>query len=304
MDSILETFQSWIANASVERVVILIIGSVVVFALTSFLKKGVNRSVKDDNSRYRVRKAINFAGYLLVVLVLLFVYGDKLGNVGVALGVAGAGIAFALQEVIVSFAGWLSIMATGNPSVGQRVKIGEVKGDIIDVGIMSTTVMEIGDWVDGDLYNGRIITMANSYVFKENIRNYSAEYPFLWDEIQVPIRTESDHVLARKVFTDVVNDICKDYAERSEAKWKQLALKFRVESARVLPTVTLKFDQNWITFTVRYIVDYKLRRTTKDKIFTALLEEISKHDSITIATSTSEVTSIVKPSEEEDESLN
>lgn len=295
METALESARTWFATASVERAVFVLFGILAVGLLVSFLKKGINSRVEDTNSRYRVRKAVNFIGYVLVVLVLLLVYGDKLGNVGVALGVAGAGIAFALQEVIVSFAGWLSIAITGNPSVGQRVKIGEVKGDIIDVGIMSTTVMEMGDWVDGDLYNGRIITMANSYVFKENIRNYSAEYPFLWDEIKVPIRTESDHVLARKVFTDVVNEVCKEYAEKSATTWKQLAFKFRVEQAQVLPFVTLKFDQNWITFTLRYIVDYKTRRTTQDRIYTALLDEISKHDNITIATTTSEVTSIVHP---------
>lgn len=298
METALGSVQSWFATASVERAVFVLFGIIAVFLLVSFLKKGINSRVEDTNSRYRVRKTVNFIGYLMVVLVLLLVYGDKLGNVGVALGVAGAGIAFALQEVIMSFAGWLSIMITGNPSAGQRVKIGEVKGDIIDVGIMSTTVMEMGDWVEGDLYNGRIITMANSYVFKENIRNYSAEYPFLWDEIQVPIRTESDHVLARKVFTDVANEVCKDYAVRSEAQWKQLALKFKVEPARVLPFVTLKFDQNWITFTLRYIVDYKTRRTTKDRIYTALLDEIAKHENITVATTTSEVTSIVREPDE------
>ena len=159
---------------------------------------------------------------------------------------------------------------------------------------MRTTIMEMGDWVEGDLYNGRILTLANSYVFKEKIHNYSAEYPFLWDEVKVPIRTESDHGLAREVFSKVVNDICGDYAIKSEKGWKNMANKFRVEQANVRPTVRLKFDENWITFTLRYIVDYKSRGTTKDKIYTALLKEIAKHDSITVATTTSEVTSIVK----------
>ena len=79
-----------------------------------------------------------------------------------------------------------------------------------------------------------------------------------------------------------------------------MANKFRVEQANVLPSVQLKFDQNWITFTLRYIVDYKSRGSTKDKIYTSLLNEIAKHDSIAIATTTSEVTSIVKPTDDEE----
>lgn len=153
MSSIFNLFQDWLTNASVERAVFVLIGITAVFLLTSFLKKGVNRSVKDTDSRYRVRKSVNLIGYLLMVLVVLLVYGDKLGNVGVALGVAGAGIAFALQEVIVSFAGWLNIVVSGNPNVGDRIMVGDVKGDIIDIGVMTTTVMEIGDWVDGDLWS-------------------------------------------------------------------------------------------------------------------------------------------------------
>lgn len=295
METIKSALAALVENGILVRLAMIALGIALVLLLTSFMKKAVNRRVTNTDHRYRVRKAVNIIGYLLVVLILLLVYGDRLGNIGVALGVAGAGITFALQEVIVSFAGWLSMVLSGSPSVGQRVKIGEAKGDIIDIGVMRTTIMEIGDWVKGDQYNGRIITLANSYVFKERIHNYSAEYPFLWDEIEVPIRTESDHELARKVFTEVVNEICKDYAVRSEAEWKNLAYKFRVEQARVLPTVTLRFDQNWITFTLRYIVDYKSRRSTKDRIFTALLNEIAKHDSIAIATTTSEVTSIVMP---------
>ena len=115
--------------------------------------------------------------------MVIFVYSDKLGNVGVALGVAGAGIAFALQEVIISIAGWFSIMIGGIVGIGQRIKVGDLKGDIIDIGVLNTTIMEIGDWVDGDLYNGRIVNISNSFVFKEKVHNYSAEYPFLWDEI-------------------------------------------------------------------------------------------------------------------------
>jgi len=287
----------WFQNETFQRMLIIAVAALVVIFAVSLIRKAVSKKIIDPDHRYRARKAVNLFGYVLVAIIILLVFGDRLGNVGVALGVAGAGIAFALQEVIVSIAGWISIVISGVPSVGQRVQIGDAKGDIIDIGLMRTTIMEMGDWVKGDRYNGRIITLANSYVFKERIRNYSAEYPFLWDEIEVPIRTESDHHLARKVFTEVVNEICKDYAEQSEAQWRHLALKYRVEQARVLPMVTMRFDENWMTFTLRYIVDYKSRGSTKDKIYTALIDEIAKHDTITIATSTSEVTSIVKPTD-------
>ncbi|MEQ9287291.1 MAG: mechanosensitive ion channel [Cyclobacteriaceae bacterium] len=293
MERIDSTLLDWWEQPFVERIAILLVAVLAVLLVVSLIKKQLNRNIKDVDNKYRARKAVNMVGYLLIVAACLFVYSDKLGNIGVALGVAGAGIAFALQEVIVSIAGWLNILIAGTVGVGQRVKIGDVKGDIIDIGVMSTTIMEVGDWVNGDLYNGRIISLANSFVFKEKIHNYSAEYPFLWDEITVPIRTESDYNLARKVFTDVLNELCADYASKSEAQWNNLANKYRVENAQVQPMVTLQFDENWITFTLRYIVDYKKRRSTKDAIYTKLLNEIAKYEQIImIATSTLEVTNV------------
>ena len=293
MDEMKTTISEWIHLQFVERIILIIIGIGIILLVRFFINKALNKSIKTTDNKYRARKAISFIGYLFMVAVILMVYSDKLGNIGVTLGVVGAGIAFALQEVIISLAGWLNIMITGVVGVGQRVKIGAVKGDIIDIGVMSTVIMEVGDWIDGDLYNGRIVTVANSFVFKEDIHNYSGEYPFLWDEIQIPIRSESDYTLAREIFSGVLDNICKDYAVQSKAGWEELTNKYRVEEAQVEPMISLKFDENWITFTLRYVVDYKKRRSTKDLIYTNLLDEIAKYDNIImIATSTLEITNV------------
>lgn len=295
MEELRSTIAVWLNEPSIARLSSIALGILLVFTLSFFLKKGLNKSIKSNDNKYRARKAVNFTGYFLILSIVLFVYSDKLGNIGVALGVAGAGIAFALQEVIVSFAGWVNIVVSGVVSVGDRVKIADVKGDVIDIGVMSTTIMEVGDWVDGDLYNGRIVTLANSFVFKEKVHNYSAEYPFLWDEITIPIRLESDYKLTRNVFLTAVTEICGDYATASSERWGQLAYKYRVEDAQVQPMVTLKFNENWITYTLRYIVDFKKRRSTKDLIYTRLLNEIANHsDKIMIGTSTLEVTNVVE----------
>lgn len=294
MEKLKATLTTWFHEPLAERLLAILIGIAVILLISYFIKRALKRTIKSNDNKYKARKAVNIFGYLFIVSIVLFVYSDKLGNIGVALGVAGAGIAFALQEVIISIAGWFSIMIGGIVGVGQRIKVGDVKGDIIDIGVLNTTIMEIGDWVEGDLYNGRIVTIANSFVFKEKVHNYSAEYPFLWDEIIVPLRTESDYRLAREVFTNVLNEVCGLYATNSEKQWGKLTNKYRVEEAQVQPMVTLQFDENWTSFTLRYIVDYKKRRSTKDIIFTRLLEEISKYDNIImIATSTLEITTVV-----------
>lgn len=293
MENFQSTTSELLHNPITGRLIAILIGMVVILVAVYFIKRILKRTIKSSDNKYRARKAVNIIAYILIVSTVLFVYSDKLGNIGVALGVAGAGIAFALQELILSIAGWFGIVISGIVGVGQRVKIGDVKGDVIDIGVMTTTIMEMNDWVNGDLYNGRIITLTNSYVFKEKVHNYSSEYPFLWDEIVVPIRTESNHKLARKVFTDILDEVCGEYARESEKQWVKLTDKYRVEEAKVHPMVTLQFDENRISFTLRYVVDYKKRRTTKDIIYTRLLEEICKYDDIIfIATSTLEITTV------------
>tara|TARA_R110001592_G_scaffold14883_5_gene65829 strand:- start:443 stop:1321 length:879 start_codon:yes stop_codon:yes gene_type:complete len=289
----MEKIKELINDPITQRFIFIGIGIIVILIIAQLIKTGLNKTVKNNDNKYKARKAVGLISYIFMIALILFVYSDKLGNVGVALGVAGAGIAFALQELIITLAGWLNIVTAGTVSVGQRVKIGDIKGDIIDISIMRTTIMEVGEWVNGDLYNGCIVSIGNSFIFKENVHNYSAEYPFLWDELTIPIRTESDYKKAREVFTNVLISICGNYATKSQSQWKELSNKYKVEEAQVQPMVTLKFDESWITFTLRYIVDFKKRRSTKDLIYTSLLDEIAKYDDIImIAAATIEVTNI------------
>jgi len=130
--------------------------------------------------------------------------------------------------------------------------------------------------VNGDQYNGRIVRVANSFVFKEPVFNYSAEFPFLWDEIMVPIKYGSDYRLARELIERVAEEVVGDYVRPAEQAWVPITRRFLIEAASVRPTTTIIANQNWIEFTLRYVVDYKVRRSTKDRLFTRLLEEIDK----------------------------
>lgn len=294
IESLKEIWDAFINNELFRRLLILVVVLFIVLTLLRYIRKQVLKNTVHSDNKYKIVKAVNVLQYILIVGVLLFVFSDKLGNVGITLGLASAGIAFALQSVIISIAGWLSIMTTGQIKVGQRVRIGDITGDVIDIGVIKTTLMEVGAWVNGDLYNGRITAISNSFVFNVPIQNYSEHYPFLWDEITIPLRVESDFHLARKIFTEVTNEVCGLYAAESKKTWEKMQGKFLIENASVDPSVTLMFDENWITFTIRFVVDYKKRRSTKDRLFTRILEEINKHDDITIATTAMEVTNILK----------
>ncbi len=250
----------------------------VVIFISRIVKASITRYVKAVDTRYRLKKFITFISYVIGAFLLTLIFSDRLGGLTVAMGVAGAGIVFALQEVIASFAGWFAITFAGFYKPGDRVQLGGIKGDVIDVSFLRTTIMEIGEWVKGDLYTGRVVLIANSFVFKEPVFNYSGDSPFLWDEITIPVKYGGDHRLARKILNDVANEIVGDFSASAIAAWNEMVKKYLLEDAGVEPIVTLVTNDNWMEFTVRYVVSFKKRRGTKDALFTRILDEFEKTD--------------------------
>lgn len=266
--------QEWLFDPTVGRVAALLVGLILVVVLSRFVRSALGRQIRDGDTRYRVRKAVSLASYVAGALVVVTVFSDKLGGLTVAFGVAGAGIAFALQEVIASVAGWLAISFGGFFKIGDRVQLGGIKGDVIDIGVLRSTVMECGEWVKGDLYTGRVVRIANSFVFKEPVFNYSGDFEFLWDEITVPIKYGSDVREARSMLDRIVTEVSAASTAGATEAWRGMVSQFRVENARIEPMVTLVANDNWIEFTVRYVVDYKARRGTKDRLFTEILQAV------------------------------
>jgi small-conductance mechanosensitive channel len=291
--------RKWLFDPTVAKLLAATIFVLAVVVLVRFFQRTLSRHISDVDTRYRARKIASFAGYLLAVLGLGFIFSDKLRGLGVALGVAGAGIAFALQEVIVSVAGWFAINFSNFYKTGDRVQLGGIKGDVIDIGIVRTTLMEVGEWVKGDLYTGRVVRLANSFVFKEPVFNYSGDFPFLWDEIVLPIKYGSDYRHAQELMLQVANGVVGEYGHSVRDAWKELVSRFRVEDARIEPAVTVAANENWMLFTVRYVVDYKRRRSARDELYIRLVEAIeATRGRVQVACSTLEVTLAPQPSPE------
>jgi small-conductance mechanosensitive channel len=273
MKDILNWFQ---AHGIDSRFITALASITFLYIVVRLLQRTSARYVADSDTRYRTRKAVSFAGYLIGILILVGIFSDRMGQLTVAFGVAGAGIAFALQEVIASVAGWVVVSFGSFYKTGDRVQLGGIRGDVIDIGILRTTLMECGEWVKSDRYNGRIVRVANSFVFKEPVFNYSGDFPFLWDELSLAVKFGSDYKLARIILQDVGREVVGDYAASARTTWQSFARKYRIEEASVEPTVTAVATDAWMAFTLRYIVDYKSRMSTKDRLFSRIFEEIDR----------------------------
>lgn len=275
-----EAIQTILFDPVFGKIISGVVLTVIIIALSKLIQKSTSKFIKESSSKYRVRKFINFFSFIIIILAVSLVYSDKLGGLTVAFGVAGAGIAFALQEIIVSIAGWIAITFGGYYKIGDRILLGGVKGDVIDIGVLRTTIMECGDWVDGDLYNGRVVRIANSFLFKDPVYNYSGDFPFLWDEVVIPIMHESNIKLIKETLQNIAVEIIGDYSQKALVSWNKMVDKYMIENAKVEPMLTIKFDENWISITIRYVVDYKNRRSAKDKLFASILEECNRSPEI------------------------
>ena len=273
-----DQIRKWLLDPVVGKIVASLLAVLVVVVLVRYTQRALGRYVEDSQRRYRLKKLVAFGGYVVAILLLSIVFSDKLAGLTVLLGVLGAGIAFALQEVIVSVAGWVALSFGRLYDVGDRVQLGGIRGDVIDIGVLRTTLMECGGWINGDQYNGRVVRVANSFIFKEPVYNYSSDFPFLWDEIRIPVRYGSNYEMARQGFQQVLDDLTGEHARQLKGDWRKMTDKYLLEDAQLKPSVSLKMDDNWAEFALRYVVDYEKRRSMRDRISSRILKLIEESE--------------------------
>ena len=227
-----------VLSPTVVKFIVTVVGIMLLSFLFQLIRRYVAREIEDEDSRYRARRFVRTLGYVAYILLIVVVFGNELSGLTVALGVTVAGVAFALQEIIASVAGWAAISFGNFYQTGQRVELGGITGDVIDIGILRTTMMECGQWVNADLYNGRIVRISNSFVFKEPVFNYSADFSFLWDEITVPVKYGSDYREAREILLRVANEVVGEFTVGASEEWARVVNRYAVRHESTEPAVT------------------------------------------------------------------
>lgn len=242
----------------------------VIFIVVSIglLRKLAKKRIDNLEFRYKAQKGIEVIGYLLIAILLLITFTlDSVKDYTIIIGLATAGLTFTLQELILSVAGSFYIFFVRVYKPGDRIEINNITGDVIDIDSIYTTIMEMGEWVSSDNYSGRIVKISNAFVFKGPIKNYSIDFPFVWDELNILITYDSDIELAKKIIIERSKELLSDYNQKSKAKWARMVKRYYIENAKIDPTIAMELTDNWIALNLRYITDYKLRRSTKHELF-------------------------------------
>jgi hypothetical protein len=188
----------------------------VLYLVSRFIRVSVSRHVSDPDARYRLRKLVTFITYAIALLIIAVSFSERLSGLSVAFGVAGAGIAFALQEVIASVAGWVAVSIGSFYAPGDRVQLGGIKG-----------------------------TSSTSASFAPRSWKSASGSP------QISTTAES-------------------------FEWPTASCSRSRSTTTPRMSVTLAANDNWIQFTARYVVDYRQRRTVRDRLYTRILEEVDR----------------------------
>src|SRR3984885_7637370 len=236
-----------------DKCVAAVIGILCIHATFRVLEQTLPRRFGRSDARYKVRKFVVFSGYVSIVLFLAILFEDRLGRLSFAFGVVGAGVAVALQDVLASIAGAFSIGFSRLYTVGDRVQIGDTRGDVIDIGLLRTTLMETGNWVSKDLYNGRLVRIPNSTVLKGTVFNYSQGFQFIWDEIKVQFTNTSDCQFARDMLLRIGKESIGDYLIQAQASWKYISDNFQIANSSLEPIVILVVNNASLEFGLSYV---------------------------------------------------
>jgi small-conductance mechanosensitive channel len=253
-----------------------------------------------ERRRFWIRQAAKLSAFVLLVAGLSIIWFDDPSRFTTVAGLVTAGLAVALQRVVTSLAAYLIILRGRVFTVGDRITIGGVRGDVVSLGLMQTSVMEMGEppgahsgdpevWVNARQFTGRIVRITNDKIFDTPVYNYTREFPFLWEEMHFPIGYAADRARAESILLDIARRHTDPIVEDAEPAFARLRERYFIaEVAQTAPRVYLRTTDNWIELSLRFLAPVHGVRVLKDAMTRDILSAFGDAK-IQIASATFEI---------------
>jgi small-conductance mechanosensitive channel len=250
-----------------------IAGATVVLALALTLAAG--RLAGDPYARHHLKRIARYTVVLAAAIALLVVWKPFGGRGSVVVGLFAAGLAFAMQEVVGALAGWFNIMGGRIYRVGDRIELSGVHGDVIDITLLRTVLLEVGTetqtqaaepptWVRGRQPTGRIVAVSNKATFTSPVYNYSAVLEFVWEELTVPVPYDADWHEAERLLVEEAQRASDSDAAREAME--AMRRRYPIPQADVEPRVFVRMTDNWMELSARFVVPVRSARRLKTEL--------------------------------------
>lgn len=239
--------------------------------------------------RFWARQLINLVIAAAFIVLLFSIWLRDPKSVATGFGLFSAGLAFALQQVITSIAGYLLILRGNIFTVGDRLDMGGVRGDVIGLGFLRTTILEMGappgdtdsaeanapSWVAGRQYTGRIVTVANNSIFNEPVFNYTRDFPYLWEELRLPVPYRTNAEEAERIMLDVARRHAVNVDEVRSDALDAMRRRYVMPQTDLKPAVFYQLTDNWLLLTVRFAVPARGIRKIKSDMSREILSQFT-----------------------------
>ena len=248
-----------------------------------------NRRTDDPQVRYRWRKITAYTLTIIGLVSVGRVWLEGIQSLVTYMGLVSAGIAIALRDPIANWFGWIFIGWRRPFTIGDRIQIGELAGDVIDIGVSTFSVLEVGSHGLGEQTTGRIVHVPNGKVFVEHLTNTTQGFNYVWNEIPITVTFESDWEKAKTLLEGVLRDRTDSVTDEAERFIRDASRKFLIRSANVHPVVYTRIVPDGVELALRYVCEARSRRTSTQAICEAVLGAFGDEPSIDFAYRTSRI---------------
>ena len=256
-----------------------------IIVLRKLVVHSINQRVENINLRHNYRKLAAYICNSIFLVILGLIWVKKI-NFGLFLSIIGAGLVISLADYILSLAGWLFIIIRKPFTIGERVQIGGVKGDVVDIRTFFTVLIEIEGWIEDEQSTGRIVYIPNNFIFRNPVYNYTKGFDFIWNEIKLTVTFESNYKKAREICLNHLNAYHRSWANDLEGKIKKAQNIHAIHFKELTPIVYIKIADSGVRLSLRYLVEPHQRRPSQDLLSDKILEEFSRNEDIKLAYTT------------------
>ncbi len=238
------------------------------------LTERVDERTRLHTLRVVIRSSVQAVGLLLVLLV---VFGAP-SQMPTILGLAGAGLTVAMKDFIVAFFGWFVLMGKNGLRVGDWVEINGVAGEVVEINLLRTVLLETGNWNETGHPTGRKVAFVNNYAIEGHFFNFSTSGQWMWDELQITVPPNEDPYPLLDAIQQRVEKETKTNAAAAEEEWKNSTSNYKVRSVSAAPTVNLRPTSAGVEVHVRYIAPAKERSAIRARLNQTLVELLHHRD--------------------------
>ena len=281
-----QTFERWrdlyLHDAGQKALALLVI-IVLVYALTRLVRRLIRDNIEDVNRRHILQKYTRYLAAILLIVSAVALFADSLAGLGTVLALLLAGIAVALQDVLKSVVGWLYVSGRSGIEVGSRVQVGGVEGDVVDIGVLKTTVLEIGNLVYGRQSTGRLVSVPNYRLLSENVHFQGIANPWAWQEVRATITFESDWKRAEELLRDIGEELHAELGSQLEEGFRRLEQRYAFKYGTLTPIVYITISGTGVELTLRFLTAVRRHRGGVDRVSRRILTAFAAEPSVQLA---------------------